>query len=104
MGWGGRGQDNSVKKSELRKKNLSSAKHLHKILYHQATTNPKKIKELKTMPCYKYNLMRPSIGTINLANLKIMFSWRNRIYCKCKNFNANNIHNFQLKLYTCNSI
>ena len=25
------------------------------------------------MPCYKYNLMRQSIGTMNLANLKIMF-------------------------------
>ena len=34
---------------------------------------PTKIKELKTMSCYKYKLMRLNIGIVNLANLKIMF-------------------------------
>ena len=51
------------------------AKYFHKIVYHQVIMNPRKIKELKTMPCYKYKLIRPIIGTVNLANLKIMFSW-----------------------------
>ena len=39
--------------------------------------------------------MRPNIGIINLANLKIMFCWRNQIYRKCNNFNASNIDDFQ---------
>ena len=37
--------------------------------YHQTTTNQTKIKELKTITCYKYELMRPSKGIVNLANL-----------------------------------
>ena len=45
-GGGGR-QGNFVKKSWILHKNLSSAKYLHKILCHQANTNPKKINVLK---------------------------------------------------------
>ena len=46
------------------------------MLYHQTTTNQtKKKNELKTIPCYKYELMRPSKGIVNLGNLKIMFIW-----------------------------
>ena len=30
------------------------------MLYHQTTTNQTKINELKTIPCYKYELMKPS--------------------------------------------
>ena len=29
--------------------------------------------ELKTIPCYKYELMIPSKGSVNLATLKVMF-------------------------------
>ena len=39
--------------------------------------------------------MRPNIGIVNLANLKIMFRWRNQIYRKCNKFNASNIDDFQ---------
>ena len=45
------------------------------MLYHQTTTNQTKKNELKTIPCYKYELMRPSKGIVNLSNLKIMFIW-----------------------------
>ena len=47
------------------------------------------------MPCYKRKLIRPSIDIVNLANLKIMFCWRNQIYHKCNKFNASNIDDFQ---------
>ena len=59
---------------QKRKGNLLLAKYFYKILYHEATTNPTKIKELKTLLFYKYKLMRSSIGIVNLTNLKIMFS------------------------------
>ena len=45
------------------------------MLYDQTTTNQTKINELKTLPCYKFELMRPSKGIINLANIKILFIW-----------------------------
>ena len=45
------------------------------MLYHETTTNQTKINELKTIPCYKYELMRPSKSIDNLVNLKIMFIW-----------------------------
>ena len=45
------------------------------MLYHQATTNQTKINELKIILCYKCELMRPSKGIINLANLRIMFGY-----------------------------
>ena len=47
------------------------------MLYHQFTTNQIKINELETIPCYKYELMRPSKRIINLANHKVMFIRRN---------------------------
>ena len=43
------------------------------MLYHQTTTNQTKINELKIIPCYNYELMRPTKGIINLANLRTMF-------------------------------
>ena len=43
------------------------------MLYHQTTTNQTKINELKTIPSYKYEVMRPSKGIVNLANLKVLF-------------------------------
>ena len=43
------------------------------MLYHHTTTNQTIIKELKIIPCYKFELIRRSKGIINLANLKIMF-------------------------------
>ena len=43
------------------------------MLYHQITTNRKRINGLITIPCYKYELVRPSKGIVNLANLKIIF-------------------------------
>ena len=55
--------------------NLFSAKHFHKMLYHQTTTNQTKINELKIILCYKCELMRPSKGIINLANLRTMFGY-----------------------------
>ena len=56
-------------------KNLSLAKYFHKMLYHQTTTNQTKINELKIILCYKCELMRPSKGIINLANLRTMFGY-----------------------------
>ena len=53
--------------------NLSLAKYFPKTLYHQATANQTKIKKIKIIPCYKYKLMRPSKGIVNLANLRTMF-------------------------------
>ena len=50
-------------------------KYFHKILYHQTTTNRTKINELKMLLRYKYELMRPSKGIINLANLRTMFGY-----------------------------
>ena len=55
--------------------NLFSAKHFHKMLYHQTTTNQTKINELKVILCYKYELMRQSKGIIYLTNLRTMFSY-----------------------------
>ena len=45
------------------------------MFYHQTTINETKINELKTIACYKYELMRPSKRIVNLANLKVMFIW-----------------------------
>ena len=45
------------------------------MLYHQTTTNQTKINELKIILCYKCELMRPSKGIINLANLRTMFRY-----------------------------
>ena len=55
--------------------NLFLAEYFHKILYHQTTTNQTKINELKMLLCYKCELMRPSKGIINLANLRTMFGY-----------------------------
>ena len=41
------------------------------MLYHQSTTNQTKINELKTITCYKYELMRPSKGIVTLLYLDI---------------------------------
>ena len=70
---GGGGQGKSVKKRQDR--NLLSAKYFRKMLYHQTVTEQTKINELKTIRCYKHELMRPSKGIINFANLKVMFIW-----------------------------
>ena len=56
-------------------KNILLAKYFHKMLYHKNTTYQTKINELKTITCYKYELMRPSKGSDNLANLKICLFW-----------------------------
>ena len=56
-------------------KNLLLAKYFHKMLYHQTTSNQTKINELKIILCYKCELMRPSKGIINLANLRTMFGY-----------------------------
>ena len=45
------------------------------MLYHQTTTNQIKLNELKIILSYKCELMRPSKGIINLANLKTMFGY-----------------------------
>ena len=34
--------------------------------YHQTTTNQTKINELKTIPCYKYELVKPSKGIVTV--------------------------------------
>ena len=44
-------------------------KYVHKILYHQTSINPTKIKKVKTVPGYKYKLMRPSIVLLNPAKI-----------------------------------
>ena len=56
-------------------KNLFSAKYFHKTLYHQTATNQTKINYLKIILFYKYELMRPSKGINNLANLRTMFGY-----------------------------
>ena len=43
-----------------------------KTLYHQTYYKPNKKNDLKNILCYKYELMRPSKGIVNLVNLKIM--------------------------------
>ena len=65
------------------------------MFYHQTTINETKINELKTIACYKYELMRPSKRIVNLANLKVMFIWlffflkslnllqMEKVQCKC---------------------
>ena len=50
-------------------KKILWTKYFHKILYHQTTINPPKTKVVKTVPCYKYELMRPSIGISNFPNI-----------------------------------
>ena len=44
-------------------------KYVHKKLYHQTSINPTKIKKVKTVPGYKYKLMRPSIDILNPAKI-----------------------------------
>ena len=36
------------------------------MLYYQTTANQTKLNELKTIPCYKYELMRPSKGIVTV--------------------------------------
>ena len=62
-----------VEKKLTSDKNLFPAKCFHKMLYHQTTTNQTKINELKIILCYKCELMRPSKGVINLANLNYVW-------------------------------
>ena len=45
------------------------------MLYHLTNTNQTKINELKIVLCYSYEMMRPSKGIINLANLRTMFRY-----------------------------
>ena len=45
------------------------------MLCHQTTTNQTKINELKTILCYKCELMRPSKDIFNLANLRTMLGY-----------------------------
>ena len=71
----GGGTGKSVEKKLTFDKNLLLAKYFNKMLYHQTTTNQTKINELKIILSYKYGLMRPSKGIINLANLRTMFGY-----------------------------
>ena len=70
-----------VEKKFTLDKNILPAKYFHKMLYHQTTTNQTKINELKIMLCYNYNyeLMRPSKGIINLANLRTMVIYLSKL-------------------------
>ena len=45
------------------------------MLYHQTTSKELKRNELKFILCYKCELMRPSKGTVNLANLRTRFGY-----------------------------
>ena len=69
----------------------------------QITSDPTKIKELTTISCCKYKLTRACIGIINLANLKVMFIWRNQIYQNAKNSMQRIFTTFNYS-YTCNSV
>ena len=64
-----------VEKKLTLDKILFSAKYLHKMLYHQTTTNQTKINEFKIILCCKCELMRPSKGIINLAILRTIFGY-----------------------------
>ena len=72
------------------------------MLYHQATTNQTKINELKIILCYKCELMRPSKGIINLANLRTMFGYlfkESEFTANAKTFNASvSMHNSHAKI------
>ena len=67
----GGGTGKFAEKSLTLDKNLLSAKYFPNMFYHQTTTNQTKISELKI----KCELMRPSTGIINLANLRTMFGY-----------------------------
>ena len=69
----GRGTGKFVDKKLTVGKNLFLAQYFHKMLYHETTTNQTKINELKIILCYKCELMRPSKGVINLANLNYVW-------------------------------
>ena len=71
----GGGTGKFVEKKLTSDKNLFSAKYFHKMLHHQTTRNQTKINELNIVHCYNYELMRPSKGIINLANLRTMFGY-----------------------------
>ena len=71
----GGGTGKSVEKKLTFDKNLLLVKNFHKMLYHQTTTNQTKKNELKIILSYKYGLMRPSKGIINLDNLRTMFGY-----------------------------
>ena len=43
--------------------------YFHQIIYSETTINPTKINEVKTVPCYGYELMKPSTGITNLPSL-----------------------------------
>ena len=60
------------KKLTLDKK-IFSAKYFYKMLYHQTTTNQTKINRLKIILRYMCELIRPSKGIINLANLRTVW-------------------------------
>ena len=64
-----------VEKKLTLDKNFLLAKYFHKTLYHQTTTNQTKVNEFKILLCYKYGLMRPSKGIINLTNLRTMLGY-----------------------------
>ena len=68
-------QGNLLRKRLILDKNLLSTKYFHKMLYHQTSTNQTKIDELKNIQCYRYGLMKPSIGIIKMANLRTIFGY-----------------------------
>ena len=67
----GRGTGKFVDKKLTVGKNLFLAKYFHKML--ETTTNQTKINELKIILCHKCELMRPSKGVINLANINYIW-------------------------------
>ena len=71
----GGGTGKVVEKKLTLDKNLLSVKYFHKMLFHQITTNQTKINKLKITLCHKCELMRPSRGMINIANLGTMFCY-----------------------------
>ena len=96
----GGGTEKFVEKKLTLNKNLLSAIYFHNSQNALSSNyrNQTKINELKITRCYECELMKPSKGIINLANLRTMFGYL-LIYSKCKKFNASiSMHNSHAKI------
>ena len=65
---------------------------------------PTQIKELKTMPCYKYKLMRPNIGivssNINEGIKAVLFFYEKISHAQKHKMHKTQINNFHSEVFT----
>ena len=69
------GQGKFVKKGKLWTKIFYRLNNFKNYALSSSYYKPSKNRGKKAIPCYMYELMRPSISFVNLANLKIVFIW-----------------------------